>query len=257
MPANEDQAPASEGRAPASEGRALHLAHWNCHVGRDPDEVAAQVRGILTSGPELDALALLECRGATLAAVRTALSRLPSSQPRYSVHAPLFYEYQDAALVVRRGPGSHYPSYPALHSGVETIKVPWTGPDGKEWRGKAIPWAILPDPDPEPSGEGDVLVMAIHNVWAPHLNEDAWAAVRQYVEHRANSFAGGRLALIGDWNLSTNRLGVLARDVGGHGLMGSPPDGGIFRGLRVDVKTGKKRGSDHPVTRYTAHPAKS
>jgi endonuclease/exonuclease/phosphatase (EEP) superfamily protein YafD len=203
---------------------------WNCKGGTLRTRAAKGVRAIIrTHHP--DVIALAECRGLALATIRARVAL------KHRVIAPRSYPWQDAALVIRR-------RCKVARRGVVRLDVPWTGPSGTRWRGKAIPWAVV----------DGVLYAAVHQVWNPRANESAAHAVLDALQQLAEDH-DGPVCFLGDWNTSAQGLERFATHVGGRVVRGHGVDNAVVRLLWGKGEAGEKYGSDHAAVVYRLNAA--
>ena len=199
---------------------------WNAKGGTLRLRAASGVRALIRAHHP-DVIALAECRGIALGAIRAR------TLIKHRTIRPRAWKWQDAALVVRR-------RAKVTAHGVVRVEAAWEGPDGYRWPGKAIPWAVV----------DGVLYAAVHQVWNPRGNEAAAHGTLDALQQLAEDH-DGPLCFLGDWNTSAQGLESFARHVKGHVVAGHGVDHAVVRGLHGSGEEGPALGSDHQSVKFT------
>ena len=198
---------------------------WNAKGGTLRLRAALGVRALIKAHHP-DVIALAECRGIALGAIRAG------TLIKHRTIRPRAWKWQDAALVVRR-------RAKVTAHGVVRVTAPWEGPDGYRWPGKAIPWAVV----------DGVLYAAVHQVWNPRANEAAAHGTRDALQQLAEDHEGP-VCFLGDWNTSAQGLRTFAGHIGGQVVAGYGVDNAAVRGLNGSGVKGSAYGSDHAAVVY-------
>ena len=196
---------------------------WNARGGTLRLRAVLGVRALIKAHHP-DVIALAECRGIALGAIR---ARTLIKHRTIRAH---HYAWQDTALVVRR-------RCKVTAHGVEIVQVPWDGPEGTRWPGKAIVWAVV----------DGVLYVAVHQVWNPQRNRLAAKATLDAMARLAHDH-DGPVCLLGDWNSSSRA--AFAKRIGGRVIEGHGVDNAVVRDLRGSGEEGPRLGSDHSSVIY-------